>query len=286
MSKYKYNKDYFNKIDTAEKAYWLGFLYADGCINELVKNGKTQSMNLELTLADIDKEHIVKFAQAIETNVPIKQKIITHKGKQYISNRIIISSTKMCKDLCDLKCVPNKTYNVRLPDATIIPNHFMRDFLRGFFDGDGCIHNKKNQTGLSVSFSGMECMLKDIVEFLVKNKIINVIPKIYKDKRSNACSFFIYGNNNSRDFLDYIYKDSTVYLDRKYQLYISYYVDFKPKSRKGVYFDKHTSSYVATISINNKRKVLGHFKTIEDAIATRKNAEIEKMKLLNCRHNQ
>lgn len=286
MSKYKYNKDYFSKIDTEEKAYWLGFLYADGCVNELVKNGKTQSMNLELTLAEIDREHIEKFAQAIETNVPIKQRVTTCKGKQYVSNRIIISSTKMCKDLCDLKCIPNKTYNVRLPDDSIVPNCFMRDFIRGFFDGDGCIHDKKNQKGLSVSFTGMECMLIDIVNFLVKNKIINVKPKIYKDKRSNACSFFIYGDNNTKDFLDYIYKGSTIYMNRKYELYMSYFMDFETKSRKGVYFDKRTNRYVATISVDNKRKVLGHFKTIEDAIAKRKEAEIEKMKLLNCRHNQ
>ncbi len=143
MSKYKYNKDYFKVIDTEEKAYWLGFLYADGCINELHKNGKTCSMNLELTLAKVDKEHLEKFAKAIETNVPIKQRISRYKGKEYVSNRIIINSTKMCKDLCDLKCIPNKTYGIRFPDTNIVPKCFMKDFLRGFFDGDGCIHDKK-----------------------------------------------------------------------------------------------------------------------------------------------
>ncbi len=132
----------------------------------------------------------------------------------------------------------------------------------------------------------MEYMLNDIITFLIKNKVINVQPKIYKDKRSHACSFSIYGDNNSKDFLDYIYKDAKVYLERKYQKYVNYFRNFGEKSRKGVYFNKHSKKYVATICVDNKRKVLGRFENIDDAIISRKNAEIEKMKLLNCRLNQ
>ena len=57
MSKYEYNKDYFGKIDTSDKAYWLGFLYADGSINRYYKNEKLRSMTLELNLSYKDKEH-------------------------------------------------------------------------------------------------------------------------------------------------------------------------------------------------------------------------------------
>ena len=283
MSKYEYNKDYFKKIDTSEKAYWLGFLYADGCINVLNKNGKTHSMSLELTLKESDKRHIEKFASAINTNVPIKQKVVKANGKKYLSYRIIISSTKMCKDLCDLGCVPNKTFNLRLPDTHIVPKLYMKDFLRGFFDGDGCIHKRKNQRGFIANITGIEMMLKDIINYLVENHIINVVPKIYKDKRSNACSFFIYGEDNVKDLLEYLYKDAEVFLDRKFDLYHECLRTVN--GRHGVYFDKYTNKYVASISINSHRKILGHFDNELDAINARKIAEVEKMNL-NCRLNQ
>lgn len=284
MSKYKYNKDYFNKIDTEEKAYWLGFLYADGCINVLNKNGKTHSMSLEITLAETDKEHLDKFALAINTNVPIKQRKNKIKNKEYVSYRLIICSTKMCKDLCDLGCTPNKTFTIRLPNNQIVPREYMKDFLRGFFDGDGCVRKRPDQRGFTISITGVEPMLEDIVNYLINNEIINVIPKIHKDKRSHACSFFIYGDDNSKDFLSYLYNGATIYLDRKFKVYQECLKQVK--GRYGVRFDEKSNKYIATISINNHRKVLGYFCNEHDAIVARKMAEVEKMKRLNCRLNQ
>lgn len=66
MSKYVYNKDYFEKINTSEKAYWLGFLYADGCITRFYKGEVLKSMSLEITLKDADCEHLIKFKNALE----------------------------------------------------------------------------------------------------------------------------------------------------------------------------------------------------------------------------
>ena len=65
MSKYEYNKDYFSKIDTSDKAYWLGFLYADGCINRFYRGEKLKSMTLELGLCYRDKEHLEKFKNCL-----------------------------------------------------------------------------------------------------------------------------------------------------------------------------------------------------------------------------
>ena len=277
MSKYKYNKDYFEKINTQEKAYWLGFLYADGCINALYKNGNLRSMNLELTLAEVDKVHIEKFAKAIDTNVPIKQKVAKYQGKQYMAYRIIICSTKMCKDLCDLGCFTNKTYYLRLPNESIVPNLYMKDFLRGYFDGDGCVRKRLDQTGYTLTFTGMEMMLKDIRNYLTSNLIINVMPKIHKDKRSKASSLYIYGNDNVKDFLNYLYNNASIYLDRKYQVYKQCLENVK--GRYGVYFDKYINKYIATISINNNRIRIGSYNNEEDAIVARKNAEVKKMML-------
>ena len=96
MSKYKYNKDYFEKIDTSDKAYWLGFLYADGCINRYYKNDKLKSMTLELGLSYKDKEHLEKFKQCLDTNIPIFEKINKLNGQEYKSVRIQLNNTKIC----------------------------------------------------------------------------------------------------------------------------------------------------------------------------------------------
>lgn len=112
MSKYKYNKDYFNKIDTADKAYWLGFLYADGSINRYYKNEKLRSMTLEIGLADKDRNHLEKFKKCLDSNIPIFERINKLKGKEYKSVRIQLNNTKICYDLCDLGCTPHKTYDI------------------------------------------------------------------------------------------------------------------------------------------------------------------------------
>lgn len=282
MSKYKYNKDYFSKIDSEDKAYWLGFLYADGSINRFYKGEKLRSMTLEISLAYQDREHLEKFKQCIESNIPIFERTNKLNGKEYKSVRIQLNNTKVCYDLCDLGCTPHKTYNVRLPSYDIVPKEFMRDFLRGFFDGDGCINTSKTngKPHIQVNITGMPEMLTDISDFLISEGIIRKVPKIYKDKRSKACSMFFYGIDSNKEFLDYLYDGATIYLNRKYQKYIDFYKDYDYKSQKrGVYYDKHNKVYVATICIDGKRKRIGQYKNVDEAIMARKEAEIEKMKL-------
>ncbi len=63
--KYSVNDDYFSIIDTEEKAYWLGFIFADGYISN--KNGK----RVGITLKSSDRDHIIKFAKAISATYPV-----------------------------------------------------------------------------------------------------------------------------------------------------------------------------------------------------------------------
>lgn len=282
MSKYKYNKDYFGKIDSEDKAYWLGFLYADGSINRFYKGDKLRSMTLEIGLAAQDKNHLEKFKECTESNIPIFERINKLNGKEYKSVRIQWNNTKVCYDLCDLGCTPSKTYDIRLPSNNIVPDEFMRDFLRGFFDGDGCIHTSKmnGKPHIVVTLTGVEDMLNDVSKYLIANNVIRKKPKIHHDKRSSACSIFFYGADSNKELLDYLYKDSNIYLDRKYETYIDFYKDFDYKNQKrGVYYDKYNKVYIVTIYIDGTKKRIGQYKNIDDAINARKEAEIEKMKL-------
>ena len=283
MSKYTYDLNYFKKIDSQEKAYWLGFLYADGSINTFYDDKKLRSMTLELGLSIKDKEHLVKFKESLKSDIPIFNKINKLKGKEYSSVRIQLNSTEICNDLCDLGCVPRKTYILRLPSENIVPKIYMRDFLRGFFDGDGCLHTSimGNKPHIVTNITGTSDMLQDISDFLLNNKIIRTRPSISKDKRrENTYRFYIYGTDTNKEFLDYLYKDSKIYLDRKYQHYKDFYKGYNDKlGKRGVYFNKRTNRYIASITINNKRKFRS-FKTIEEAIEQRKKYELEKLNLI------
>ena len=280
MSKYQYNKDYFSEINTPDRAYWLGFLYADGSINRFYTNDKLRSMTLELGLSYKDKGHLEKFKECLNTNIPIFEKTNKIKGQEYKSVRIQLNNTKICYDLCDLGCTPSKTYNIKFPTYDIVPKEFMRDFLRGFFDGDGCISitEMDGKPHISTNITGIYDMLKSISDFLVEEQIIRTQPTIYKDQRSDSTyRMYIYGKDTNKEFLDYLYKDSIIYLDRKFEQYSTFYKDYDDNAEKrGVYYDKNSKCYIASIYINGVRKGSRH-KTIEDAIKARKDFEIEKL---------
>ena len=75
---YSLDENYFKVIDTEDKAYWLGFLYADGSITRFYKTDKKtgekviRSLSLELGLQSGDKHHLEKFLESIKCNVPFK----------------------------------------------------------------------------------------------------------------------------------------------------------------------------------------------------------------------
>lgn len=279
MSKYYYNKDYFEQIDSEEKAYWLGFLYADGCICQFYKNDKLKSMMLEISLCNDDKHHLEKFSKALESNIPIKEHINKYNGKEYRSCRLTICCTKMCYDLINLGCTPKKTFDIKFPSEEIVPREYIKYWLEGFFDGDGCIctTNMNNKPHIEICITGIESMLKSIDSFLVDNKIITKTSKIHRDKRSQACSIYFYGNNAKR-FLDYIYGDTIIYLERKYKKYKEYYKNYSLIDTRGVCWSDSNKAYIVSIYMNGQRIRIGQSKNLEHAVQMRKEAEIAKNK--------
>lgn len=236
-------------------------------------------MSLEVSLAIKDKEHLVKFNKALDSNAPIKYREIHLNGKNYDSCRLVINCTKMCNDLINLGCIPHKTFDVKFPTEDIVPNEYIRFWMGGFFDGDGCvcIPESSGKTRMIANITGIESMLKSIGSFLVNNEIITKEPLIHKREGSNACEIFFYGNNMKR-FLDYIYQDTSIYLTRKYNKYKEFFNDYKKIDIDGVYLDKKSDAYIVTICMNNRKINVGRTKDIDEAIEMRKQAEITKYK--------
>ena len=193
----------FDVIDTEEKAYRLGFLYADGCVGN---NGRT---DIGLGLAIKDLCHIKKFKNFLKWN-----------GKIYtddIKCRISFKNKHMHNSLVELGCVPKKSLILKFPSEDKLPKNLQRHFIRGYFDGDGCFCNTEKT--FEISIIGTQDMLENICKISNINK-----QRIYSlNTKSKEVKRISFGKKELIDnFLEFIYLDSTIYLDRKYQKYINY----------------------------------------------------------------
>lgn len=214
--KYFYNQDYFKVIDSEEKAYWLGFIMADGAITKNCKNGIDNRLSIILKLSDI--EHLKKFQKSIESNQKIITKTVTSKGHSSEICELRFNSKIICDDLMRFGVTSNKTGKELIPSLS---EELVHHFIRGFFDGDGCIYRNGKYLNASVCSASITFInqLKDVL-----NKL--TIKPYIEDRCKNGKSFYVIGTKKQlyvKIFLDYMYKDSTIYLERKYEKYINFY---------------------------------------------------------------
>jgi len=198
----------FEVIDTEDKAYWLGFLYADGAIS--YKETFPTAYKVELALKESDKEHVEKFKLFMKSERKIRYR---EKTKAV---RIIISSKKLCESLIYLGCTPRKSLTLTFPNKKQVPEKLLKHFIRGYFDGDGHISINKNTNCLMVvSMLGTSEFLNAVIH---ETKLT---CSLKKDKRHLGNTFSIRPRiSESIDFLNYIYKDAEIYLTRKYSKYL------------------------------------------------------------------
>ncbi len=213
--RYEVNHDYFESIDTEEKAYWLGFLFADGCIRK-TKSGS----QLVLKLSVKDEEHLKLFKGNINSEHKIDyylSKTVSKKGTPSTSDNCVIriNSNKLIEDLINQGCTPRKTFTINKPT---IDEKFYKDFIRGYYDGDGnFFYSEKTK----MSVVTIVCASEKFREFLIEeiSKIPN-IGKIHEDKEKyNIKIVNIVGIIS---FLDYVYKESNIHLERKKEYYEKY----------------------------------------------------------------
>ena len=213
---YKINKDYFKFIDNKDKAYFLGIFYADG--NNYI-NDKIKQASLELLLEDIKIIQILK--DRLETDKPIKyRKAKVDKNNFKIKERcgLVLSSHQISEDLSKHGCIPKKTFNLKFPSEDSLSKQFYPSFIRGYFDGDGCISIGK-ENNIKSSICGYHPFICHLFNVL-KEENLNV--KIYINKRIKSFSeLYIQGKKDNIDLYNYLYDDSELFLNRKKQKFMN-----------------------------------------------------------------
>lgn len=202
--RYHPDHNYFDCIDTEYKAYFLGLLFADGCV---MLKGNTGIVHLGLEKND---RYMVKL---------FKNAVYPHGGGKIGINdnqrRIVVYSNHMFNSLVKLGCTQRKSLTLRFPTPDKVPDHLMHHFIRGYFDGDGCIFWKRD--GFSVR--GGVCIVSSIPFCKVLCKKLNLLVGIFH--------FFILSDSPRtggvrasrkevlKNFYQYAYKDPTIFLKRK-----------------------------------------------------------------------
>lgn len=209
--KYFHDEDFFETIDTEEKAYWLGFMFADGYI--INNENRYGSDGFGLSVAENSADVIKKFKVSLKATNPILyDNSGLHKTKQCL-HKLVLCSQKTVNDLIDKGCYKQKTNKLEPPKG--VPEKLIHHFIRGFFDGDGSIicYPCKNSTFISYQIN-FTCTYK-IAKWL-QEKI--QMGGIFPEKRHEYTWYYSFGGNQQViRFYHYLYDDATIWMDRKYE---------------------------------------------------------------------
>jgi predicted DNA-binding protein YlxM (UPF0122 family) len=229
--KYRENTNFFDDIDSEEKAYWLGFLMADGSIRDYM---------IRLGLGRKDKDHLEKFIVSLGSNRKVEdyEQAYSKGGKVHKMSRLIINSAHMRKKLRSHGLSERKSLNEVLPE---LAPEMISHFIRGYFDGDGCFtHGIRDRGGeyCSVQLLGGQKYLEEIKQ-VINNRDISA--NVYH--KNNDLYVLSMAHNQGIEFLKYIYKDATIYLDRKFEKYQAYINGGKPRNRLEVHKEEMVPIY-------------------------------------------
>lgn len=208
----KCNESYFEIIDTEEKAYWLGFLLADGSIDD-TKN------KISIGISSIDRNHLTRFIGCIEGTHKICDYMANNNvtNKKYATSDLSITSIKMKNDLAKYNIIPNKSKEEK---PCMLNENLIRHYIRGFFDGDGWItsydrraqdrcKNQKWEIGFGSSYFMVDYISRHLADVLNIN---------YKEPKLNCIYRIRYSSNKDiAKIIDYLYNNASIYLDRKHE---------------------------------------------------------------------
>lgn len=201
--------NYFDVINTHNKAYIVGFILADG--NVYCKN---RDNKVEIKVSIKDKSILEFIKKELKATQEIKNKITKINDKEYVLCKIQICSKYLVNPLIKIGIHPNKTKLSIIPN---IPSQFKNSFLLGYFDGDGCVgcYGKRQQPYIGfVSYT--KTFLEKIRKFCKLNHIGNILQsgKYYRWR--------IGARKQCINMYNYMYGNTDFYLDRKYKKFLKF----------------------------------------------------------------
>lgn len=218
LRRFQINDNYFDEIDSEHKAYWLGFLLADG----FIVNSGHSTESFGISLKSTDKYILEALKEDLESTYTIK----TYEGKSVFNNteikteysRFIAKSKKIYNRLIELGFTKNKSYDAKLP-LNQIDQKYYNHLIRGYFDGDGGFNKACSQNHLyDIGFTGTLEVLNDIKKILNKENL--KLSQRYPEKNNNNYSLRICGDLQCYKIGKWMYKDSTIFLERKYKRFL------------------------------------------------------------------
>lgn len=214
----KFNEHIFDVIDTEEKAYWLGFIFADGYIDSSpLEENKKSKYGFEISLKGSDAGHLHKFNEFMGHNKDnVKIGYVNCNGKRCVRCRWYVANKHLWNTLNSLGCTSRKSLTLKFPSLSIFQNKkLIIDFIRGYLDGDGSISYIKSNPNIDESNYSPRVSILSTEQFLT---ILQKITRrgIIKPTKS-SCYVLTFSRHESRFLLHKLYDNATIYLDRKYK---------------------------------------------------------------------
>lgn len=208
--KHKMHEDYFESIDTEAKAYWLGFIAADGCVSQGV--GYLSPSKFVMTLAEVDTAHLESFRQAIGFAGPLAR--LLPKGRTSGFASLSFGRKRFVSHLVKQGIAPRKTWALSPPTGNV-PEDLLRHYWRGFFDGDGSISSgyggRSRRKRWEVGVVGTKEMTDGFAAFIRSRLSISLKPA----KARNIWAVGTAGVEFPQHIAKLLYDGATVFLERK-----------------------------------------------------------------------
>ena len=236
---YSLNERFFDVIDTEQKAYFLGLMYADGCVQAIGKSWKTR-------LGLHKKDHCVVAAlrDAVEYTGPLY--LTKTRTTLQIANKLLGDG------LIRHGCVPKKSLVLKYP--TSVPVELQWHFIRGYFDGDGCL--SISGRGARWTLVGTESLLTSIATILNR---VNIHATVFRHtKKAKVFILSVSGNSQIARLLEHLYENAQMFMPRKFQ--------------KKVDFDNLRSTIRP---IRKRERITNHQEIVDDYLSGMKVVDME-----------
>lgn len=240
------NEFFFDEIDTEAKAYILGFIYADGCVYQ-----HPSTLALSIAQLEQDGDILYQIKEKMNSTYPIIEHIQKGNGKKILT--FYAYNQTLCQKLMGLGVIKRKSLLLKFP--YFIKEELMRHFIRGYFDGDGCIWNGKRKKmivkdktvtngireriihNVKFTFTGCKSFIEPLQTWFIQHIGLSTTKLNFSKANNpnnstteNVCTMEYSGRANIKKLYDYMYADASIYGKRKFDKFNEILCAFNEKS--------------------------------------------------------